>query len=175
MNQYPLLKLGQKNLKFVDKIKLLGVYLDSKMTMGTHINNLVVEGKKRINIMKSIACKNWGADQSTLMTTYRAIVRSKLDYGSIFYQTANSKYTKKLDSIHHQALRIATRCFRTSPLGSILIEAREPSLEHRRKFLTLKYSIKAKTSKNPIIEMDVTARNDIIEGYVKNCFLCTDN
>ena len=38
---------------------------------------------------------------------YRALVRSKLDYGFIVHGAALKRILQKLDPIHHQSLRIA--------------------------------------------------------------------
>ena len=40
---------------------------------------------KAMNLFKIIAHQTWGADQSTLLTLYRTLIRSKLDYGAIAY------------------------------------------------------------------------------------------
>ena len=41
----------------------------------------------------------WGGDRDTLLMLYRAIVRSKLDYGCIVYGTASNTDLRQLDSI----------------------------------------------------------------------------
>jgi ribonuclease HI len=77
------------------------------------------------------------------MNIYRAIIRSKLDYGCQVYGSASKTALKMLDPVHHQALRLATGAFRTSPCESLYVEANEPSLSDRRKMLSLQYYIRA--------------------------------
>ncbi|GFO00731.1 RNA-directed DNA polymerase from mobile element jockey [Plakobranchus ocellatus] len=74
---------------------------------------------------------DWGADRATLLRLHRTLVRSKLDYGSVTYGSANKHVLRALDPIHHQGLRIALGAFRTTPIKSLYAEAGEPSLEHR--------------------------------------------
>ena len=88
---------------------------------------------------------DWGADQKTLLCLYRALVRSKLDYGCIVYGASSSSILKKLDPIHHQGLRIALGAFRTSPVSSLYAKAQEMSLKSRRKKLSMNYVLKLKT------------------------------
>ena len=76
------------------------------------------------------------------------LVQSKLDYGSIVYGSARKSYVKLLDPVHHQGLRLSLSVFRTSPIQSLYVEAREPSLENRRLKLSLQYTVKLKT--NPL-------------------------
>ena len=80
---------------------------------------------------------NWGGDRSVLLNLYRSLVRSKLDYGSIVYGSAQKSYLKCLDTIHHQGLRLALGAFRTSPVESLYAESNEPSLYTRREKLSL--------------------------------------
>ena len=42
-----------------------------------------------MNLFKIIAHQTRGADQSTLLTLYRTLIRSKLDYGAIVYGSAS--------------------------------------------------------------------------------------
>ncbi|GFS72964.1 putative RNA-directed DNA polymerase from transposon BS [Trichonephila clavipes] len=62
----------------------------------------------------------------------RALIRSKLDYGSVVYSSACKSLLKILDSVHHQALRLCLRAFRTSSVESLYAEAYEPPLDLRR-------------------------------------------
>ena len=71
---------------------------------------------------------NWGGDCSVLLNLYRSLVRSKLDYGSVVYGSAQKSYLKCLDTIHHKGLRLALGEFRTSPVESLYAESNEPAL-----------------------------------------------
>lgn len=86
-----------------------------------------------------------GAPIDCLLRIYRAVVRSRLDYGSIVYGSARASVLKMLDPIHHQGLRLATGAFRTSPVLSLYAEANEPSLESRRFALGFMYSIRVRS------------------------------
>ena len=96
----------------------------------------------------------WGADRTTLLQLYRSLIRSKLDYGSIVYWSARKSYLAMLDPIHHQGFRLALGAFRTSPIASLYVEADEPSLNTRRKKLSLQYAIRiAENNSNPAHEV----------------------
>ena len=87
-----------------------------------------------------VANKSWGADTNTLIKIYRTLIRSRIDYGSIAYNSATPYILKPLDSIHNAAIRIALGAFRTSPIDSILCQAAEPALSYRRAYLSLSYA-----------------------------------
>ena len=75
---------------------------------------------------------------------YRAIVRSKFDYGSIVYGTASNTNLRPLDSIHNSRLRLALGAFCTSPVSSLYTEANEAPLEERRLKLSMHYYVKTR-------------------------------
>ena len=75
---------------------------------------------------------------------YRAIVRSKLDYGCIVYSTASNTNLRQLDSIHNTGLRLALGALCTSPVSSLYTEANEAPLEERRLKLTMHYYLKTR-------------------------------
>jgi hypothetical protein len=105
---------------------------------------------KALNLLKVLSNTNWGSNFSTLLKLYRSLIRSKLDYGSVVYGSARKSYLHMLDTIHHQGLRLALGAFRTSPVESLYAEAGEPSLELRRKKLSLQYATRiSSNSKNP--------------------------
>ena len=103
---------------------------------------------KAMNILRVLAHYDWGADQSTLLHLYRALIRSKLDYGCIVYGSARKSYLQKLDPIQNNALRLCLGAFRSSPIESLYVEANELPLEYRRNKLTLQYGIKLKANRD---------------------------
>lgn len=81
-----------------------------------------------------------GADESTLMMDYRAMIRAKIDYGAVAYATASRSLLKAIDTIHNRGLRLVTGAFCTSPINSLYCAAAEPPLELRREQLSLAYA-----------------------------------
>ena len=138
----PEIKLKNGKIKSVKETKFLGIIFDQKLNFLSHIKYLKKSCQQALNALKVVAHSDWGADRRTLLRLYRALVRSKLDYGSIVYGSARDSYLKKLDPIHHQGLRLCLGAFRTTPLHSLYAEAGEPSLTLRRLKLSLNYYLK---------------------------------
>ncbi|XP_023230422.1 uncharacterized protein LOC111630543 [Centruroides sculpturatus] len=91
-----------------------------------------------------------------MLRIYRALVCSKLDYGCIVYGSARKSTLRMLDPIHHQALRLCTGAFRTSPVQSLYVDAYEPPLSLRREQLSLFYYIKQKSQTKPLVVCTVS-------------------
>ncbi len=81
---------------------------------------------------------------------YQALVRSKLDYGSVVYGSARPYYLKELNVVHNQGLGICLGAYRASPINSLLVETNEYTLTDRRLKLSLQYAVKLySTPKHP--------------------------
>jgi len=140
----PDIKLNGTSIKVVQEAKFLGLTFDCRLNFLKHIENLKNSCLKALDILRVVGHTDWGADRTVLLRLYRALIRSKLDYGCVVYGSAPKSYLKKLDTIHHQGLRIALGAFRTSPVQSLYVEAQEPSLSLRRLKMTLNYMLKLK-------------------------------
>lgn len=140
----PKLKLNEKEITNATSIKFLGMIFDKKLTWIDHVKYLFDKCSKSLNLLKVLKSTRWGADRKTLMLFYRSYVRSILDYGCTAYSSASATILKLLDRIHHTGIRLVTGAFRTSPTGSLCVEAAEPPLEYRRHILMLKQTVKMK-------------------------------
>ena len=70
--------------------------------------------KEALNLIRVVAHLKWGGDRDTLLMPYRAIVRSKLDFGCILHGTASNTNLRQQDSIHNSGLRVVLGAFCTS-------------------------------------------------------------
>ena len=137
-------KLDGQVLKEVKTKKFLGLIFDRMLNWQDHIDYLKGKCLKAINLLSIISKGNKETDSETLLRIYRALIRSKLDYGCEVYGTAPKKMLEKLDPVHHKAIRICLGAYRTSPNTSLYTVAGEMSLERRRKMLQMNYYIKMK-------------------------------
>ena len=138
----PVLKLDGMEIPVVDQYKFLGVIFDRKLSFIPHINYLKAKCQQALQLLRVVAHTDWGADKSTLLKSYRSLVRSKLDYGCLTYGAARKSYLRCLDSIHHLGLRLALGALRTSTVESFYVEANEAPLSLRREKLALQYYTK---------------------------------
>ncbi|GFU97022.1 probable RNA-directed DNA polymerase from transposon BS [Trichonephila clavipes] len=92
----------------------------------------------RIRVVKHLL----GADRTSLLRVYQAIVLSRIDYGCVAYGSACNSTLQKLDPVHHMALRICSGAFRTSPVQSLYVNCHQLPLDLRRRKLSLAYYFK---------------------------------
>lgn len=136
------LRLNRVTIPLEKSVRFLGLTMDSRLTYKEHLNALKKKCIAALNVLKCVSRTSYGSDRDTLLLLYRSLIRSKLDYASVVYDSACISNKRTLDTVHNAALRTAIGAFRTSPTSSILAEAHEPSLAMRRRLLSLRYAIK---------------------------------
>ena len=137
-----------------------------------YITSLKSRCTKSLDLIKVLSNTTWGADRQVLLRLYRALIRSKLDYGCIVYGSARPSYIKRLDTIHNQGLQLCLGEFRTAPVQSLYVEANEPPLDMRRTRLSLLYGVKLMSNEvNPaysaVFQSDIVATYEAKERTIK--------
>jgi len=97
-----------------------------------------------LNIMRCLAGLEWGADFTSLKYIYIALIRSRIDYGSVGYGSAAKSVLSQLDIIQARALRTCLGAIKTAPICSLQVEAGEMPLWLRRKQLIANYWVNLK-------------------------------
>ncbi len=136
------LTMGPHPLPIQDSAKFLGLHFDSRLTWRNHVSQLKTKCLKALNLLKCITGTKWGADRKSLLMLYKALIRSRVDYGSIVYGSASESVLKGLDVVQNACLRVclgALRCTRTERLE---VESQVPPLRFRRDQLLLSYQAK---------------------------------
>ena len=94
-NQPPLLlTLNRTIIPNRDSITFLGMTIDNKLNWKEHIRKLKLNCIKRLDLLKCLSHTTWGSDRVILLRVYRAIIRSKIDYGSFIYKSARENVIK---------------------------------------------------------------------------------
>ena len=91
----------------------LGLTLDRRLTFNAHIADLKQRCSRRINILKCIAGREWGADRRTLLHLYTTLIRPILDFNAFLfgiyilgrYRETKYLYREFSDKFMHEAFR----------------------------------------------------------------------
>ncbi|KYN22368.1 hypothetical protein ALC57_05231 [Trachymyrmex cornetzi] len=132
----------------VNSHRFLGVILDHKLNGKSHFKHLINKGQNIININMALSGIKWGAHPGLLLTIYRSVLRSSIEYGCQFFSWSiqSSEFTKLL-RIQYKAIRKAMGYRISTPINVMLSEAREPPLHHRFTLSISKYIYKAMAHK----------------------------
>ena len=98
-------------LPLAKKPKVLGIILDPLFTFSPHISHIAKKASKKLKIVKALAGTTWGQDTETLLITYKALVKSTLDYAAPIWSTnAKPSPLSKLQNPQNAGLRAVTGC-----------------------------------------------------------------
>jgi len=97
--------------------------------------------------MRCTSGTNWGASKRILLTIYKALILSVIDYCCFVYTDSADSNLKCLDTIQYKALLIATGGMRGTSLKALQAECGKLPLKLRRQQQLLKYLIKIENNK----------------------------
>ena len=108
-NVQPHLTVADIPLKLEKHPKVLGVRFDPMFKFGEHCRVAASNASRAVNAMKALAGTDWGQDTETLLVTFKALVRPRLEYAAPVWSTVASETSvKRLQTIQNAALRVAT-------------------------------------------------------------------
>ena len=127
----------------VKQIKYLGLILDEKLNWNAHIEYVKKRCREKLNILRYISNKKWGADKSLILRIYQAVVRSIIDYGIfIYYDNTNNTNKLTLNRIQYEALRLATGNLKNTVVQVLEGVTGMLPLKYRAEKLACKFGIK---------------------------------
>ncbi|GFX46659.1 putative RNA-directed DNA polymerase from transposon X-element [Trichonephila clavipes] len=137
LHSYPFIHIGNEQIPVISEVRFLGVIFHCKLTFLPRVLYLRKKCERSLNILKVLSNTLWGADRISLLRIYQALILSRVVYGS-----APASVLRRLDTIHHSALRIRSGAFHTSPVQSLYVTCNQLPLNLRRKKQALAYYFK---------------------------------
>lgn len=118
-------------LEQVESIPYLGVTLDHQLKWSNHISNISRKANKTLGMIKR---NLWNCPQSIKETTYKTIVRPKLEYACESWDPYYKKDIATLERIQRKAARFCTQNYQqTASVTHMLGELGWETLQARRK------------------------------------------
>ena len=140
------LTLFDEELKINEEPLFLGIRFDSKLTFINQINYLKEKSINRLNLLKVISNRRFGLNQKTLNQVYISIVRSVIEYFSLFVPVISKSNLNKLVMIQNKAIKIINH----QPIFSKFEETDIEDLYQRMENLNKNYYKKVIETKNEL-------------------------
>ena len=87
--------------------------------------------------MCSVKGQKFGTDKKSLYNFCQNLIKSKLNYGSIVYNSASDSVLEKLQKLQNKALRVILSCPKYTPLIPLIAESGELPLYLHREFFKI--------------------------------------
>jgi len=122
-NWIPNLKLEGKRLEVFKEYRFLGVIIDSGLRFNSHVKKVIAKCKRRNNILRCLAGKDWGQSMETQKALYSTYIRSALEYASpAWYPWISETAKKELERVQNDSLRIMTRMSKDTPIEFLQLQ-----------------------------------------------------
>ena len=129
---------------------VLGVILDKKLNFREHFDDIIKKLSSKINLLKILSYKSSGVNINSLLTIYKSLILSKIQYGMIPFLISCNKTKSNLQTIQNKCLKIILNVPRNTNTELLHSSLKIDKLERRLKALTTNYLNKAFTSNNSI-------------------------
>ncbi|XP_020297733.1 uncharacterized protein LOC109862184 [Pseudomyrmex gracilis] len=131
--------MGGVKLNVEWSIRFLGVHIDYSLSWKKHVAETRRKFLLRINILKALAGIRWGSHSSVLLTAYKGLVRSVLEWGCQVMFPRGTREGVVLDRLQYACARVVCGLMRTTPTNVLLDVIGEQPLRCRHKYLVSKY------------------------------------
>ena len=114
---HPIINLNDNPIPLNKKPKILGVTYDTHLTFSPHIEQITSATNRKMNTLCTLSQHNFSDRKHTLISVYKQLLRSTLNYASPAWYPALSNSNKtKLQTTQNAALRTITGCLKTTPV-----------------------------------------------------------
>ena len=124
--------------------KVLGFTFDPGFTFCEHAAVIARRAASRIKIIRALADTTFGKDEECLLMTYRALIRSVINYGApIVYPNYSDSSIQRLQRVQNRGLRLALGCHAASSVDFLHAEAKELLVSQHLRLLSAQYLARA--------------------------------
>jgi hypothetical protein len=136
----------------------LGVALDYRLTMNSHLEHLREKALKGVDILKYAAAQN--ITQASLHKLMKATVCSRSDYGLHLTMCASNKAVVGLQRVENHAMRLVTGAARGTSRTALRYWLGVHSIRERRQLLGAKELMRAARTDSHSLYREITTRED---------------
>ena len=144
----PLLFISGSKIPEVKEIKHLGVYFDHGLRWTRHTAAVIKKTSKLKNLFKILTNTKHGPSIDSLVIMYKALVRSRIDYGIMVAGTSNQNRQKKIEAIQNGIMRIILGAPQSTPIKEMLLELDLQPITTRKSWLSGRYLIRVDKQPN---------------------------
>jgi hypothetical protein len=117
-------------------VRVLGVWLDTKLKWTAHMRELKAKAAKQCGALTRMTASTWGASFVRARQIYSSVVRPLLAYGAVVWYTPASESTgkikglaAKLRTVQNKYLRTVAGAYRATPVESLETETYIPPID----------------------------------------------
>jgi hypothetical protein len=126
------IQLGSVDLEPKKDVRVLGVWLDTKLRWTAHLRELRKKVAGQAQAITRITASTWGASFSKARQVYTAVVRPTIAFAAPIWHISKAKpagIAAKMQKTQNKCLRAALGAFKATPIRRLETEAHVPPLD----------------------------------------------
>ena len=141
----------------VDKVKLLGVIVDSKLKFNEHVKSLCLKANRNISALSKVAKI---VDQPKCKLLYNSFVMSNFRYSPLIWMFCGKTANKEINRVHKRTLSILLRDYGAS-FDELLVKNEEKAIHVQNLQIFMIEVYKSLNHQNPSFLWKLFARKEI--------------
>lgn len=120
----PTISLNGRNMKMVKCVRYLGVDLDERMGVTSHVLRVCENAKKLFHSLARVSREGWGLNHKTLVIIYKGVAEAQFTYAAAgWYDRLNCHHIRSLESAQRNILLGVTKAYRTVSKDAVVVLA----------------------------------------------------
>lgn len=156
------------SIKSSQSARFLGLTFDYKLSFIPQVDIINKKCSRALNIIKFLCGTWWGSDPETLLTLYKSLVRSIIEYGCFIYFPIRKNIAYKLEKIQYVAIRAALGFRKTTPTNILLAESKLPQIKDRATYLCNCFLARILSNNNSATQKSLKCHNNIYKRKNNN-------
>ena len=103
------LRVNSQKIEHKSTLKVLGAIFDASLTFCEQVKEIRAKCLNRVNLLKVLCHREWNLTKSTLITLYKSLIGSIIDYHSHIIHCLSKENLYKLQTIRNRCIRLIFR------------------------------------------------------------------
>nr|CAH0106515.1 unnamed protein product [Daphnia galeata] len=142
------INFSPEKIHTANQVKHLGVYFDKGLRWIKQTEVAISKAVKIKNLFTVLSNTKHGPSLDSLSILYKALARSRLEYGLTVYGSSSKGRKAKLETVQNDILRIILNAQKSTPIKEMQCELGIPPLDSRRTWLAGRYIFRTEKDKN---------------------------
>ena len=101
------IKIENITIQLSFHVRFLGIILDKRLNWDFHIDYVIKKCEIPIRILSCIRGTWWGADSTTMLTLYKTLIRTRIEYAGYFVSPCKPNLFYRLEKVQLKCMRMA--------------------------------------------------------------------
>ncbi len=143
-------EISGESVPTIKKPKILGVTFDGLLSFNEHSSKLKTSLQDKNKVLKNLAGTSWGKTKEIIVTTYKAIGRSVLNYCCpIWTPNLSNTNWKHLQTAQNTALRVATGCHKMADEDHLHAESKIMKVKPHCEMISKQFLLATQKTNHP--------------------------